>query len=112
MLRIEFERRRRHWRQRDVAAHPDVLAAHPRLRQDDISKTELDRYRPTPSQLEALGRCFGVSPASDLLKPIVLATTWDGDYARILERAQKRLGNRNVERVASPAGFEPAVSAL
>ena len=85
MLRIEFERRRRHWRQRDVAAHPDVLAAHPRLRQDDISKTELGRYRPTPSQLEALGRCFGVSPASDLLKPIVLATNNDAQSEAELE---------------------------
>ena len=35
------------------------------------------------------------------------ADTWDADYARLLERAQKRLENRNVEWVASPPGFEP-----
>jgi site-specific DNA recombinase len=38
---------------------------------------------------------------------ITAADTWDADYARLLERAQKRLENRDVERVASPPGFEP-----
>jgi hypothetical protein len=38
---------------------------------------------------------------------ITPADTWDADYARLLERAQKRLENPNVEWVASPQGFEP-----
>ena len=35
------------------------------------------------------------------------ADTWDGDYARLLEKAQKSLEKSNVEWVASPQGFEP-----
>jgi hypothetical protein len=42
------------------------------------------------------------------------ADTWDADYARLLERAQKRLGNRNVERLASlvPASWNHIVQWL
>ena len=35
---------------------------------------------------------------------ITAADTWDADYARLLERAQKRLENRNVEWMAYPRG--------
>ena len=38
---------------------------------------------------------------------ITTADTWDADYARLLEKAQKRLENRNVEWGSSPPGFEP-----
>jgi len=37
---------------------------------------------------------------------ISLNETWDADYARLLERAQNRLENRDVEGVASPPGFD------
>lgn len=37
--------------------------------------------------------------------------TWDADYARLLERAQKRVENTNVEWVASPPGFDPFILA-
>lgn len=41
---------------------------------------------------------------------ITAADTWDADYARLLERAQKRVESSttgDVEWVASPTGFEP-----
>lgn len=38
---------------------------------------------------------------------ITAGDTWDADYARLLERAQKRLENRNVEWVSSPRGHTP-----
>lgn len=71
-LREEFERRARRWTQTDVANHPAVRRVRPRLFQTDISDIELGRRIPTPEQLEALGEALGVSPASDLLKPVVV----------------------------------------
>lgn len=72
MLRLKFERLARGWRQRDVALHPE-LRTYPRLFQTDICDIELGRRIPTREQLEALGRVFNLSPASLLLKPVVLA---------------------------------------
>jgi hypothetical protein len=50
-----------------------------------------------------------LSDGSDLTGTdnITRAETWDADYARLLERAQKRLENRTVEWGSSPPGFEP-----
>jgi len=55
MRRLRLERRRRKWRQ-------DDLAHHSRLATSDISKIETGRLRPSPRQLERLGRALNLGP--------------------------------------------------
>jgi transcriptional regulator with XRE-family HTH domain len=61
MTRLQAERLQRRWRQ-------DDLAYHSRLASSDVSKIESGRLRPTPGQLERLGRALGVDP-SRLMDP-------------------------------------------
>jgi transcriptional regulator with XRE-family HTH domain len=64
---LEFERRRRHWTQRQLCLLTDVA-------QPTISMIERGRYLPTPDQLARLALALDVLP-DVLLRPIVPVTT-------------------------------------
>lgn len=61
-LRAKYERQRRGLTQAEVAAKAC-------LAQTLISAIETGRVNPSPDELAALGRAFGITPASVLLKP-------------------------------------------
>jgi len=55
MTRIRDERKRRGWNQTD-------LAYFARVSQAEISRIESGKLKPSPGQLERLGRALGVRP--------------------------------------------------
>lgn len=65
VLRLTYERIRRHWSQTE-------LGRRARIRQQDISLIEIGRLIPTEEQLLRLANALAITPPSVLMKPTVL----------------------------------------
>jgi len=73
MLRIKFERVKRGWSQTCLGQRAHAMGGLPRvIAQAEISLIEAGRLTPTDEELEALGRALRISPASVLLKPVLV----------------------------------------
>lgn len=57
MLRVRAERKRRRWRQEDLAYWSRLSAA-------EISRIETGRLQPYPGQIERLARALEIDPAT------------------------------------------------
>jgi transcriptional regulator with XRE-family HTH domain len=72
-IRLQYERNKRRWTQDQVGVLIHTVAGHHRmLSQNDISLLERGRLNPTPEELAALGRLFKITPASVLMKPVIV----------------------------------------
>ena len=72
MFRLQYERHRNKWSQTSVGILAHRCGYHRTLFQSEISLYETGRLTPSGDELEALGRVFGITPASLLLKEVVL----------------------------------------
>ncbi|HEX2460891.1 MAG TPA: helix-turn-helix transcriptional regulator [Vicinamibacterales bacterium] len=68
---ITQERQRRRLTQGTVGRLAKEFGAHRALTQSEVSQIELGRLNPTPDELAALGRLFGVEPPSLLLEVVI-----------------------------------------
>jgi transcriptional regulator with XRE-family HTH domain len=84
-LRLTHERHARGWTQATVGELAGRSGLHRALTQSEVSAIELGRINPTPDELDAFGRVFGISPASVLLKPCAIANPEDLEPAEAVE---------------------------
>ncbi len=83
MTHLEFARREKDLRLKDVAEHSAVAATRPRLRADAVGEIERGVRLPTPAQARALAIALDV-PAHLLLRDVVPA---DSDTHNVPELA-------------------------